>query len=88
MAGRAPQMFRPSSLRPARHLHVGLDLLEALLELLPVVHDGLALGLLGEQLGHGVHLLLAVLDAVDADCRNVSINSKVTWEASRGEMPP
>ena len=48
-------------------LHGLLDLLEALLELLPVVHDGLGLALLGEGGGHLLHLLLALLDVVDAD---------------------
>lgn len=49
------------------HLSLRLDLLQALWELLPVVHDDISLALLGEDLGHLVHLLLAVLDAVDAN---------------------
>lgn len=48
-------------------LHSLLNLLEALLPLLPVVHDRLGLGLLGEGVGHLLHLLLALLDVVDTD---------------------
>ena len=44
-----------------------LDLLENLGELLPVVHDGTGAALIGEELGHLLHLLGAVLDAVDTD---------------------
>ena len=51
----------------AGRLHRLLNLLEALLPLLPVVHDRFGLALLGEGLGHLLHLLLAVLDVVDAD---------------------
>ena len=48
-------------------MSLGLDLLEDLWPLIPVVHDDLGLSLLGEELSHLVHLLLAVLDVVDAD---------------------
>lgn len=51
----------------AGRLHGLLNLLEALLPFLPVVHDGFGLALLGEGLGHLLHLLLALLDVVDAD---------------------
>ena len=33
----------------------------------PVIHDDVGLALLGQDLGHLLHLLLAILDAVDAD---------------------
>jgi hypothetical protein len=35
--------------------------------LLPVIHDGLSLAVLGESLGHLIHLLLAVLETIDAN---------------------
>lgn len=54
----------------SRRLDLGLDLLQALLELLPVVHNGNALGFLGQKLGHLLHLLLALFDAVDANVAN------------------
>lgn len=53
---------------------LGLDLLQDLRELLPVVHDGHTVALFLENLGHLLHLLLALLDLVDtniADARNV-----------------
>ena len=49
-----------------RHLR-RLDCLEALLPLLPIIHDRLGVALLGESFGHLIHLLLAVLEVVDAD---------------------
>jgi len=58
---------RQSSLRSS------LDLLQALWELLPVIHNDLALGRLGQKFGHLLHLLLAILDAIHAnisDTRN------------------
>jgi hypothetical protein len=64
-----------------RCLQLGLDLLEHLGELLPVIHDGKALGLLGEKLGHLLHLLLALLDAVDA---NVADARDASAHGSRG----
>ena len=45
----------------------GLDGLEALWPLLPVIHDRLRLGLLGEDFSHLIHLLFAFFDIVDAD---------------------
>ena len=53
----------------------GLDFLEALWPLLPVVHDHLSIALLGESLAHLLHLLLTLLDVVDADVCN-------KWDAS------
>jgi hypothetical protein len=50
--------------------NVLLDLLEALWPLLPVVHDNDSLGLLGQELGHLVHLLLTIFDAVDTNVGN------------------
>jgi hypothetical protein len=48
-------------------IHTTINLLHALRELGPVVHDGVGLALLRELLGHQVHLLLALLLVVDAD---------------------
>jgi hypothetical protein len=47
-----------------------LDLLEALGELLPIVHDDSCLALLCEELGHLLHLLLALLNTVDTNVAN------------------
>jgi hypothetical protein len=47
--------------------NVLLNLLEASWPLLPVVHDNDSLGLLGQELGHLVHLLLSFFDSVDTD---------------------
>jgi hypothetical protein len=47
-----------------------LNLLEALRKLLPVVHDDGSIALLGEDLGHLLHLLLTLLNAVDTDISN------------------
>ena len=44
-----------------------LDLFEALLKVLPVVHDDGALCVIGEHLLHLLHLVFALLDIVDAD---------------------
>ena len=67
-----------SPLLKLSHLQVWdacLDLGEALGELLPVVHNSSGLALLLQQLGHLLHLLLALLNAVDADIRD-------QWDAS------
>ena len=50
-----------------RLLHLLLDLLHALREFLPVVHDDVSLGDLGQGLGHLLLLRLALLDLVDTD---------------------
>lgn len=46
------------------------DFFQALLELFPVIHDGLRLALLRQHLGHVLHLLPAFFDAVDTDVGN------------------
>lgn len=51
----------------AVNLQTLLDLLQALGEFLPVVHDDLAFALLREDLGHLLHLLLTLLDAIDTN---------------------
>ena len=51
----------------AGHLRAALNLLQALWEVLPVTHDDFGIALLGEDLRHLVHLLLAILDAIYAD---------------------
>ena len=51
-------------------LHGLLNLLQALWPLLPVVHNDLGLGDVSEELAHLVHLLLTLLDVVDADVGN------------------
>jgi hypothetical protein len=60
----------PSARADVIRLQFLLDLLEAVLELAPVVHNSSTLGLLSEELGHLFHFLLALLDAVDADIAN------------------
>lgn len=52
------------------HLSHGFDLLEAVLELRPVVHDCGSVALLGEELSHLFHLLFAFLLAVDSNVGN------------------
>lgn len=47
--------------------HGGLDLLDGLWELLPVVHDDLGVAGFGERLGHLLLLGLALLETVDSD---------------------
>jgi hypothetical protein len=62
------QVYRsPLQLRGSNVL---LDLLEALWPLLPVVHDNDSLGLLGQELGHLVHLLLTIFDSVNTHVGN------------------
>jgi hypothetical protein len=50
--------------------NVLLNLPEALWPLLPVVHDNHSLGLLGQELGHLLHLLLTFFNSVNTDVGN------------------
>lgn len=58
---------RPMCVMCEMCLHVLLNLRHALRELLPVVHDHLGLALLGDGIGHLLHLLFAFFNLVDAD---------------------
>ncbi len=51
----------------ADDLQTLLDLLQALGELLPVVHDDVGVALLFEDCGHLLHPLLALLDTINTD---------------------
>ena len=59
----------------------GLELLEDLRELLPIIHDGIGLALFGENLSHLIHLLLAVLNAIDT---NVADEGDTSTHSSSG----
>ena len=62
-------------------LHRGLNLLDALREFLPVVHDDFSFALLGESLSHLLLFLLSLFDFVNA---NVSDEGNVGTHGSGG----
>jgi hypothetical protein len=63
-------MFTSAVVTPLQAGNALLDLSEALWELLPVVHDRISLALLLQQLGHSLHLLWALLNAIDTYVRD------------------